>query len=262
MVKYFVPTSRWEEPLHLEVVKFSYISTPGLLNTQFVMVLQEGGVRTETFRELREQAEVKIVDIYLPEAPGKVLPAIEALSRETKRFTSQGAVPTPDPSDPDAPKPSNFELHEALLAGFDRTEPYIGEKLRACAELKLRRVRETAPIPVPESVSLAIVPDPTEELPEGYVFFQIDGIDNALKGKEVLVLRNPAYRLSDCQKLRVADADRFPKLRPYTDVLIMSVQGTMREAERLGNGDYDGDRVVIIYDQTIVAEFSKGHLDI
>ncbi|KAJ3343928.1 hypothetical protein HDU93_005211 [Gonapodya sp. JEL0774] len=183
---------------------------------------------------------------------------VNALDRKT---SYQFLDAEPDEST-NAVESKHVKVKSILLAGFNRTEPYVGKKLKDFALDDLQTLREKARIPIPDSVTVVMVPDPSEKLPEGCIFFQREGFHNEFKDMEVLVLKNPAYRLNDCQKLRIVDADTYPELRGYSDVVIMSVHGSVRESERLGGGDYDGDRVLVIFDRKVVSEFTKGQRDI
>ena len=69
---------------------------------------------------------------------------------------------------------------------------------------------------------------------------------------DVVVLRSPALKPSDAQKVR---AVAYPDLAHHTKVMLVSTQGDIPLLKQLSNGDYDGDKVTVIWEPTFVEPF-------
>ncbi|KXS11071.1 hypothetical protein M427DRAFT_457059 [Gonapodya prolifera JEL478] len=236
MHKYVSPPEELSQPGTLEVVALTHVSLANL-NQQLVNVLECGGVPEEPFRNLVAKATETLIDTFLQ--PNMIPNAIQALMTQP---VSAGL--------------SGFSrLAHNLCAGFDAKEPYIRSKLVDHIQWKLSPMWTSAHIPIQEAGMYTIVPAPKGTLKEGEILVQVPGFTNALAGREVVILRNPAVLPTDGQKLRVADIRDYPQLAGYDDVCMMSVEGDVREASRIAGGDYDGDRAVVIWLKEIVDSF-------
>ncbi|EXJ93869.1 hypothetical protein A1O1_02262 [Capronia coronata CBS 617.96] len=118
-------------------------------------------------------------------------------------------------------------------------------------------------ISVPCSTVVFCAPDPLNVLEEGEVCINFsspitdprkDYPETMLDGLHVLVARNPAYLASDMQ-LRKAVYKH--ELRHYKNGILFPVKGTKPLASLLSGGDYDGDTVTVIWDPTIVGDFTN-----
>ena len=75
-----------------------------------------------------------------------------------------------------------------------------------------------------------------------------------LQHKDILLARQPALRPSDIQKVRAVNKI---ELIYYTDVVVFSTKGSFPMAERMQNGDYDGDTFWICWDEGVVCNFKN-----
>ncbi|KAJ3344369.1 hypothetical protein HDU93_000159 [Gonapodya sp. JEL0774] len=232
MCKYVSTPEELAIPGTLEIV-----SVGCMLNQQLVNVLEHGGVREDILRTLVAKATDALFETFL--SPNKVLSAIQGLLSNPSSGGSSSSV----------------RLAHNLCAGFDSSEPYMRKMLVEHVRWKLSRLYSQARIPVEESIVVTIVPAPKGTLKEGEIMVQIPGFSNALAGKEVVVMKNPAMLATDGQKLTVADLRDYPQLAGYDDVCMMSVEGDVREASRIAGGDYDGDKVMVIWHKPIVDAF-------
>ncbi|CAE6452141.1 unnamed protein product [Rhizoctonia solani] len=82
------------------------------------------------------------------------------------------------------------------------------------------------------------------------------GMDEKAIVGPVLVTRNPCILPSDMRKVIAVDC---PELwaAGYTDVIVFSVKGERSLASMLGGGDYDGDTAILIWEETLVNQFTN-----
>lgn len=89
---------------------------------------------------------------------------------------------------------------------------------------------------------------------ESFIDEQSGSHDMMLHGVELVVGRQPALRGSDIQKVRGVFK---PELKHLLDVVIFPSRGVFPLAERIQNGDYDGDRFWATWDPAIVDNFEN-----
>ncbi|KAF8899369.1 RNA dependent RNA polymerase-domain-containing protein [Infundibulicybe gibba] len=157
-------------------------------------------------------------------------------------------------------------LHETALelvqAGFHpASSPFLRGKIGYIIEQAIKSVTEKCRIPLPESFSAFIVPDPLGILEEGQVYYRssqpfkdpkTERLFDTITGN-ILLGRYPIRLLSDMQKVVAVD---IPELRDWTDVLIVSTQG--HEPNVLTRPiDVDGDAPFGIMHPEIVEPFQN-----
>ena len=81
--------------------------------------------------------------------------------------------------------------------------------------------------------------------------------DTILHNLDVVVARSPALLPSDIQRVKAVFK---PELRGLKDVVVFSAKGASPLASMLSGGDYDGDRVWICWDQSIVDKFTNASM--
>ncbi len=125
----------------------------------------------------------------------------------------------------------------------------------------LRNLKTLLKPRVGRSVSLFAIADPLKCLypgevhlafSEGFVDEQSGSFDTMLHDVDLVIGRQPALRGSDMQKVR---ANFRPELRCLVDVIVFPSRGIFPLAERMQNGDYDGDTFWIIWDPAFVDNF-------
>ena len=89
---------------------------------------------------------------------------------------------------------------------------------------------------------------------ENFVDEQSGSYDMMLHDVELVVGRQPALRDSDMQKVRGVFK---PELKHLLDVIVFPSRGVFPLAERIQNGDYDGDRFSATWDPAIVDNFEN-----
>ncbi|CAE6395732.1 unnamed protein product [Rhizoctonia solani] len=167
------------------------------------------------------------------------------------------------------PASSQEQVLGWLQAGFAPTDRFVMEKL---VYLQKKLMTEAVNvgnsryrIAIPESVRAFIVPDPLGVLDEGQVFFASSqpiqtnrsGLTHCITGP-VLVSRNPCIQISDTRKVLAVNSHELWS-RSYFDVIVFSTKGSRSLASLLSGGDYDGDTVVMIWDELITAPFQNSH---
>ncbi|KZS95473.1 hypothetical protein SISNIDRAFT_452100 [Sistotremastrum niveocremeum HHB9708] len=149
-----------------------------------------------------------------------------------------------------------------LEAGFMPHElPYLATQIKFVLMNAIESYFTRYKVEVKMSAEALIVPDPCNVLAPGQIHIKSSRRLNWIHDREseqilgpVLVTRHPCKLPSDIQ---IVEAVYHEKLRQYTDVIIFSTQGDRSLASLLGGGDYDGDKVIAIWEPTIVGAFVK-----
>ncbi|KAF9471940.1 hypothetical protein BDN70DRAFT_868854 [Pholiota conissans] len=157
---------------------------------------------------------------------------------------------------------SEFAM-ELIQAGFNPAENKpLYEKIRYVVSDNIKSNVEGFRIPIKESLRAFIVPDPLGVLEEGEIYYRFSTPRcdprtsmqvHVLEG-DVVLGRYPIRLPSDMQK---ASAVNRRELDRWPDVVIISTKGKRSLASLLADGDMDGDDLIVIYDQAIVAAFQN-----
>ncbi|KAF9469499.1 RNA dependent RNA polymerase-domain-containing protein, partial [Collybia nuda] len=152
---------------------------------------------------------------------------------------------------------------EMIQSGFrPEKAPFLRDKLRYITREKITSTVEKYQIPLPQSLTAFVVPDPLGILEEGQVYYRssqaminpdTQTAFNVVTG-DVLVGRYPVRLPSDIQKMRAVD---IPELLHYSDVIVVSTKGTFSPASLLSGGDYDGDELFLIREAALVEPFKN-----
>ncbi|KAH7333690.1 RNA dependent RNA polymerase-domain-containing protein [Rhizoctonia solani] len=170
-------------------------------------------------------------------------------------------------SDPFSGQPASSQEQVLgwLQAGFAPTDRFVMEKLVYLQKKLMTAAVNQYRIAIPESTRAFIVPDPLDVLDEGQVFFASSqliqtsrsGLTQCITGP-VIVSRNPCIQISDTRKVVAVNSHELWS-RGYFDVIIFSTKGSRSLASLLSGGDYDGDTVVMIWDEAITTPFQNAH---
>ncbi|KAI9092821.1 RNA dependent RNA polymerase-domain-containing protein [Phlyctochytrium arcticum] len=265
-VKYELPREALDPDhhTHMDVLQPAR-AMPGHLNQQFIYVLESGGAPHAVFGELAEQTLVRVRESLYDKDMLMVAKSLELYGGVYKlRFDAD--VPRAKVHDAEVrqrrdERVNKFEICLQLIrAGFTPyNTPYLARCMDGVYRMLTKRILAKCSIDVPLSRRVLMVPDPLNLLLPHQVFLQLSQHNE--HGERIGVLegpgivgRNPAYVPSDMQKVEFVD---IPMLRIYEDVVIMSVQGDVSLASRLGGGDYDGDDTIVIWDPAIVTPFNN-----
>ena len=158
---------------------------------------------------------------------------------------------------------SNAKVALNLLEqGFvPRESPYLAGLVRGLMQKHLSDLKKYLKPRVGRSVNVFAIADPLGCLSPGEVHLAfsenfVDGQsgsnDIMLHDVELVIGRQPALRGSDMQKVRGIFK---PELKDLLDVIVFPSKGVFPLAERMQNGDYDGDRFWVTWDPAIVENF-------
>ncbi len=172
-----------------------------------------------------------------------------------------------DDSDSDSDIGDPNETNSGILlhmycAGFSLTEPWVRLKLSELVKKRVAKLQSSCRLPCPGSAWLIAAPDPyalsgmldhtvSPSLQEGCVFVKVDG--QTITGP-VCIGRNPALLPGDIRKLVAVSC---PRLEHLDNVVVFSVCGPRSPLDCMSGGDYDGDRVLVIFNRQVVDLFQE-----
>ncbi|KAG8715948.1 hypothetical protein FRC11_012567 [Ceratobasidium sp. 423] len=287
-VKLDPDTRRWC-PSHriLDVLIRNTMSTGVQVTDQVIMNLSHNMVQTSTLDSLtRTHIESASLIPYVKE--GRLIQLWETIFTRSKVQESILKGLTPDSiaraqglgsikeneqdlldakfcyqPDPHSGHPPNFETQALglLQSGFDAKFTPLFNRIESLQKSILFGLDEKCHLHIPHSACALIIPDPLGVLEAGEVFCGFNrptrdnsGTDISTVTGPVLVTRNPCILPSDVRKVIAVEC---PELwtAGYTDVIVFSVKGECSLASMLGGGDYDGDTVILIWEEAIVNQF-------
>ncbi|KAK2608642.1 hypothetical protein QQS21_002871 [Conoideocrella luteorostrata] len=249
-----------------EVITYSSEVRSASLNLQFIPLLLEQAVnKTEMAETIKKHLHATIRDdLSVP---------IDAMSNpvELRGWLGQSHGSSADdnarPQEPLGGR--SYRLKDSMAAMVDLGyTPKNNELLKInCQSLvndTVEALEGKMNIKIPCSAYVLMAVDFSGTLAEDEVHlsfstsFEVDGFcDTMLEGMDVLVGRVPAHLPSDIQRVKVVSN---PHLRHIKDVIIFSIQGKRPLADKLSGGDYDGDRVLVNWDQSFVQNFGNAHM--
>lgn len=151
-----------------------------------------------------------------------------------------------------------------LKQGFVPYEsPYFAGLIQDVMQKHLSDLKKSLKPRVGRSIDIFTVADPIGCLNPGEVHLafsenfineQSGSYEMMLTDVELVVGRQPALRGSDMQKVRAVFK---PELKHLLDVIVFPSRGVFPLAERMQNGDYDGDRFWVTWDPAIVDKFEN-----
>ncbi|KAL0069594.1 hypothetical protein AAF712_003252 [Marasmius tenuissimus] len=111
-----------------------------------------------------------------------------------------------------------------------------------------------------ESATAFAVPDPYGVLGPNEIHFKSsrrefvleNGSKTDIVTGDVLVWRNPCKLPTDVRKVQAVS---HPELAGILDVVVFPIEGPRRLIDFLAGGDYDGDRIVVLWDSQFVTPF-------
>ncbi|KAK7471173.1 hypothetical protein VKT23_002583 [Stygiomarasmius scandens] len=160
---------------------------------------------------------------------------------------------------------SMSETAMALLdSGFQpQLCAYLADKLQNITKSAIKNLVNKFHYEIPQSATALAVPDPYGVLGPDEIFFRSskrelltqEGFLSDTVTGEILITRHPCKLPSDVRKVKAVQNLR---LSGFVDVVVCSVRGPRRLLDYLGTGDYDGDRVLMIWDTRITGAFTNG----
>ncbi|KAM0748687.1 hypothetical protein T439DRAFT_327958 [Meredithblackwellia eburnea MCA 4105] len=281
------------QKFELEVLAVSHGKTSGYFNKQVFEVLAHAGVKGETISEMLRTHLLEATESFLDwtnnlsllkEVESKTQ-VFEDRSRKAKlysdpaslrgRFSKEDSVSAEDSlnfvddgrKDPlsAAPNTINEVIVEFLQSGFRPSiTPPLASKIQrvakdyanGCVQFKLESK---------QCRTVLVIADPYNILKPGEVFYQAsepivddDGFARRIIEGPILASRPPCTLPCDVQPYQ---AIVHPQFADHFDVLIMSAQGDRAPCSVLSGGDYDGDKLLIITNKTIIEQFDRARAD-
>ncbi|KAK1223266.1 hypothetical protein PQX77_013854 [Marasmius sp. AFHP31] len=150
-----------------------------------------------------------------------------------------------------------------LSSGFTpRNNAVMRNKLYRLIQSKITRKCTKHNWEILESATAFAVPDPYGVLGPNEIHFKSsrrelileNGSKTDIVTGDVLVWRNPCKLPTDVRKVQAVS---HPDLAGILDVVVFPIEGPRRLIDFLAGGDYDGDRVVVLWDSQFVTPFSN-----
>ncbi|KAI0293977.1 RNA dependent RNA polymerase-domain-containing protein [Russula brevipes] len=258
----------------IDLLRASHMQSPVQISREIIVNLSENGVQAQTFTDLLCQSLDHTISALLHWdvcKEGSVMAA--RLARESS-WTARARGVQPDsqqeggddnePDDNDSTPqsiawwgdeisgcPSSIE--ETVMAFLDTgfhpaSNAILAEKLHIVAKKAVKTCISKFRVTIPMSCSALIVPDILGVLQEGEIH---------VKCSQRCLLRIDGQRSDRILGDVLVKAVFKPELDDYVNVIMFSIKGPRSLASMLATGDYDGDRVVCIWQPSIVEQFSN-----
>ncbi|CAJ0641582.1 1086_t:CDS:2, partial [Entrophospora sp. SA101] len=293
-IKYQLRPHRVGNDEHLRTLEVINVvkspKTPGLLNIQFIRVLENGGLSANVFIQIVKENISRIKEKVIGnENRHELISWLHDVGNITKRRINEKYMYNDDDISPEITNQEDFtnfetELKELsgvpesnyeqciqlLSAGFTPSScAFLAKKLTDVLIYTLSPLINKYKIEVPLSRTLICIADPSGTLQPGEIFIQLDkyaGIDprtglpfGVIEGY-VILARNPCLLPSDIIKVK---AVKNQYLKNYYNLVIFPINvkpGEGSLANHLSGGDYDGDKIFCCWDPRIVTPFQNSLL--
>ncbi|GAQ80834.1 RNA-dependent RNA polymerase [Klebsormidium nitens] len=213
----------------IEVISWASAPKPAFLGRQLIQLLEARGIPARVFETLQAEHLRTFDDVMLT---GRTTAPLRALVGA--RSPAAALL---------APRPG---------ASSDALSPFQCRVVARMRERHVSELRDRARIYVPDGALVLGVVDELRVLAPGQIFVSLSG-RGVVTGR-VIVYRNPGLHPGDVRVLRAVDC---PELHHVENVVVFSVLGRQRpESVNLTNGDLDGDRYWVFWDQRLVPDTS------
>jgi hypothetical protein len=215
----------------IEICDASYRPLPMYLNRQFIKILEDMGVDDKFFLNLQAEEVQR-------------LRMITESSMNASTFLKRQTIGT------------SIHLpwlinHLAILDLDFRNDGFLRDVLEMAILVELRLLKHKTRIPVKEGWHLHGLMDETGFLQEGQIYCSVtvDGIQNVIQGKNLIITRAPALHPGDVQLAEgVMPPPGSPLLR-LSNCICFSQKGSRDLPSKLSGGDLDGDRYYVMWDE-------------
>ncbi|PKY14080.1 hypothetical protein GLOIN_2v1581910 [Rhizophagus irregularis DAOM 181602=DAOM 197198] len=281
--------------VHLRTLEVLHVAcsptSPGALNSQFIMVLANGGVSVSVFftkmKNYIEKTKSEVVGCDDPRALiAWMTKNTNVMRKRLERLHDHFKDESDDENNeidssmdlgseiyamsgfPNSPSEKCIQM---LQAGFTpSTCPYLAKNLKIVLSSTLKSLFTKYRINIPSSRFLICIADPTKTLNPGEVFIQLNsgagrdestGLPFGIIEGEVILARNPCNLPSDIVKVK---AVKNANLCDYHNVVVFPVNVDLKDnvplATHLSGGDYDGDKIFCCWDSEIVKGYKNSPL--
>ncbi|KAF9254988.1 hypothetical protein L218DRAFT_1009050 [Marasmius fiardii PR-910] len=279
----------------VDILRITRIKSPARLSTEVIINLSHNGVTDDTFAEILKtnlRASLKPLMEWGEGEPTDmmrlwhVVDEVDNVSfkRQVRDYTTelrfrglendsrpkegeldeeeQGYSWCPDPSS-GCPTSISETIVEMLSSGFNPQGcAFLRTKIFDLLKSLIRRKCSKHNWEIEQSAISFAVPDPYGVLGPNEIFFKssrrefvgANGLITDTVEGDVLITRNPCKLPTDVRKVKAVS---HPRLYNLVNCIVFPVQGKRRLIDFLAGGDYDGDRVVVIWDSTLVDHFQN-----
>ncbi|KAI9615177.1 hypothetical protein H4Q26_011718 [Puccinia striiformis f. sp. tritici PST-130] len=218
-----------DDRITFNICNVSTRAKAGNVNRQSIPVIASRNVPISAFTDRQREKFKTVLDSLTSTEPTELCQALEVhghlLNLKAKRLSTAT---------------NSHEIIELLKTGFNP------------------RNKMNFKIEVASSATVYVIPDPTGTLEEGEVFLRLSRFRSQdvpfsqhLK-RDCVVARSPCVAPTDARKVKAVTNSR---LMCYEDVLVCSIHGQKSLLDYLSGGDYDGDVVIVIWDDAFTQNF-------
>ncbi|CAF4655048.1 unnamed protein product [Rotaria sp. Silwood1] len=218
----------------LEIVKHSSSGTL-FLNRQVITLLENMGVKQETFIKLQNKTRKKI--------------SMSLLANKTAQHTLEQNV-------------RSYDWERMRQSGVQLTqEPFVRSLLLLLAQERLKRLKEKSQVRIPLSDGRMLigVVDETNSLEYGQVFIKLrdlNGQSQIIQNRKILITKNPAHFPGDIRKLDAVDC---PALHHLYECVVFPAQGQRPHPNEISGSDTDGDEYWVCWNEELVNNATIQH---
>ncbi|MBW0476806.1 hypothetical protein O181_016521 [Austropuccinia psidii MF-1] len=274
-----IRSSQWKAEVHCDpdsdimfnLCHFSTKPKAGQVNRQSMPVLASRKVPISTLTDHQKAYFKSTLDVLTSKDPMKLVHTLEhcgnLLPVKAERIsTAIGGIRGQEDEDKvfsfekysKRPNHPTEEAVELLKSGFSPRHCRVVDRLILSSKDILDGMINFK-LTIPSSTNVFVMPDPTGTLQEGEVFLQLSYFKDqetslpisVLKG-DCIVFRSPCVHPTDARKVRAVVNKHLLK---YDGVLVCSVLGARSLLDFLSGGDYDGDKVTVIWDKSFTENF-------
>ncbi|KAG7091928.1 hypothetical protein E1B28_008320 [Marasmius oreades] len=274
----------------VDILRVARTRTPARLSTEVIINLSHNGVPDEIFKEIlkanlkasleplmewgqgkpsdmmRLWHAVDKIDSVSSKRQARQNPTelrIRGLDEDSRAKGDEEEQPDSWLPDPFSGCPAFFSeiIEELLSAGFNPQGcGFLRAKLFGLLKDQIPRKCSKQNWDIEQSAISFAVPDPYGVLGPDEIYFKssrnefvgANGLLSSSMTGDVLITRNPCKLPTDVRKVK---AVTHPRLDSLVDCIVFPITGKRRLIDFLAGGDYDGDRVTVIWDSTIVDNF-------
>ncbi|KAH9451981.1 hypothetical protein Pst134EA_025918 [Puccinia striiformis f. sp. tritici] len=260
-----------DDRITFNICNVSTRAKAGNVNRQSIPVIASRNVPISAFTDRQREKFKTVLDSLTSTEPTELCQALEVhghllnlkakrLSTATNSHVRKEADQVGSAWEKYSNRPMNVmeEIIELLKTGFNPRNNRLLDRLNLAGKEICDKMMNFK-IEVASSATVYVIPDPTGTLEEGEVFLRLSRFRdpktslsvNILKG-DCVVARSPCVAPTDARKVKAVTNSR---LMCYEDVLVCSIHGQKSLLDYLSGGDYDGDVVIVIWDDAFTQNF-------
>ncbi|KAK4553479.1 hypothetical protein LTR86_009536 [Recurvomyces mirabilis] len=224
----------------LEICGAALKPLPMVLNRQFVKILEDLGVPTDSFLELQRHA-------------------VDRLRCRLNNVNNTAGLM-------DEIETTRAARISELITRLDeigvdfRADAFLYSIVEMAVMTKMRDIKYRGRIPVEQGATLYGIMDETGFLEEGEIYVAMeagpDGGRHTIVRKRIVVTRSPAMHPGDVQLVNAVEVPDTSPLKDLRNVVVFSSKGQRDLPSQLSGGDLDGDLYNVVWDPRLMPEFA------